>query len=66
MWDWRTPEHDSAAVRRIAVHSDTDPRTVSRYLRGLRIQRGNRRRIEEAIEREGLDDGIEGYEKAKK
>ena len=50
----RTPELDTATIRRIAVESDSDPRSVVKVLRGDRVRGMVGHRIREVLSRRGL------------
>lgn len=55
----RTPEHDSATVRRIAVEASADPRTVVRRLTGKPVAGVCAERIDAAMVRLGLTKSTE-------
>ena len=50
----RTPEYDSATIRRIAVEASADPRTVVRRLLKMQVAGVCAQRIDAALERLGL------------
>jgi hypothetical protein len=49
-----TPKADAPTLRRVAVESSTDPRTVAAFLAGRDVRPLSRERIERALKKLGM------------